>query len=41
MSFEEECLTPQLRRTPQRPPGIGTEAFARVVEQALDRIPSE
>lgn len=34
-------MTPQPRRTPQRPPGIGTEAFARQVEQAIDRIPEE
>lgn len=34
-------MTPQPRRTPQRPPGIGTEAFARLVEQAIDRIPEE
>lgn len=24
-----------------RPPGIGTDAFARLVEQAIDRIPEE
>ena len=34
-------MTPQLRPTSPRPPGIGTEAFARLVEQAIDRIPEQ
>lgn len=34
-------MTPSSRPTFPRPPGIGTEAFARLVEQAIDRIPEE
>ena len=34
-------MTPPHRPMPVRAPGIGTEAFARLVEQAIDRIPEE
>ena len=34
-------MGPSHRATPMRPPGIGTEAFARLVEQAIERIPEE
>lgn len=33
--------SPSYRPTPMRPPGIGAEAFARLVEQAVARIPEE
>lgn len=34
-------MTPSSRPISPRPPGIGTEAFARLVEQAIERIPEE
>lgn len=34
-------MTPPSRPISPRPPGIGSEAFARLVEQAIDRIPEE